>query len=271
MADLQDFSAAALKHAIDDNLIEKSLCFPRLLGGEIHGPNPLWFITGSALPQSNGVVSAAFASGQIDEGVAAALQPFKARNLPATWWVGPQTSPGNLGIFLQNHGLRHDRDMIGMAMDLDKLHMPPAAAPELTLARVQDAGALRRWYTLLLQGFPISFDQAYLDALAAASLDPAAPWQHYVAWLDGEIVSISSLFLGAGVAGLYNLVTAPALRGQGVGAWMTVRTLHLARAAGYRVGALQTTYPNALRLYHRLGLEVYCKIGVYRYTPAKAN
>jgi hypothetical protein len=27
---------------------------------------------------------------------------------------------------------------------------------------------------------------------------------------------------------------------------------------------LQTTYPNALRLYHPMGFEVYCKFGIYQ-------
>jgi GNAT superfamily N-acetyltransferase len=97
-----------------------------------------------------------------------------------------------------------------------------------------------------------------------ASLGPDTAERHYIARLRGEIVSISTLFLGGGVAGLYNLVTPPRLRRQGLGAVVTIKTFQQALELGYHIATLQTTYPNALRLYHRLGFEVYCKIGIYQ-------
>jgi GNAT superfamily N-acetyltransferase len=261
----QDSSTTALVNVIDANLIEKSLRFPRLLGGKIHGPNPLWFETGAAMPGNNGVVRATFAPGEIDRGIETILRPFRARSMPLTWWVGPTTAPGDLGKHLQEHGFTHDRDMIGMAMDVRELHEPASPALELTVERVRDEKTLAQWYDVLLTGFPISYNRKFLDLMATISLDTDEGWHHYVGRVDGEIVTISSLILGAGVAGLYNLTTLPHARGRGIGALMTVKTFHAARDVGYRVGTLQTTYPNALRMYHRLGFEVYCKIGIYRY------
>ncbi len=260
-----DSSTTALMNVIDANLIEKSLRFPRLLGGEIHGPNPIWFKTGSTMPTNNGVVSATFAPGEIDRGIKSILKPFKAQSLPLTWWVGPLTTPGNLGKHLQKHGFTHNRDMIGMAMDVSELHEPASLALELSVERVRDEKTLARWYDILLAGFPISFNQKFLDIMAAISLDTDEGWIHYVGRVDGEIVTISSLILGAGVAGLYNLTTLPHMRGRGIGELMTIKTFHAARDVGYRVATLQTTYPNALRMYHRMGFEVYCKLGIYRY------
>ena len=137
----------------------------------------------------------------------------------------------------------------------------------MTFERVNSKETLTQWYNLLLAGFPISFDQTYLDALAVTSLGPDTPERNYIARLNGEIISISTLFLGGGVAGLYNLVTQPQTRGQGLGTWMTIKTFQEALSLGYHIATLQTTYPNALRLYHRLGFEVYCKIRIYHYTP----
>ncbi len=263
----QDLSTRALSRVIDANLIERALNLPRLLGGQVEGPNPLWFITGPRLPQSNGVVKANLAAEELDAQIEAALAPFEAQNLPIKWWVGPSSSPGDLGKRLQKQGFDHNRDMMGMAVDLQALAPVDRPQPAPTVERVRDKPSLDNWYDLLLQGFPITHDQSYLDALAATSLDPEADLRHYVARQNGQVVSISTLFLGAGVAGLYNLVTQPAVRGRGVGAWMTVETFRRAREIGYRVGTLQTTYPNALRMYHRLGFEVYCKIGIYHRSP----
>lgn len=84
--------------------------------------------------------------------------------------------------------------------------------------------------------------------------------------MNGQVVAISSLHLGAGVAGLYNIAIQREYREQGLGRAITLLTFEEARRIGYTLGTLQTTYPNALRLYHRLGFEVYCKIGVYQNT-----
>jgi GNAT superfamily N-acetyltransferase len=247
---------------IEDNLNERSLYFARHCNGEIHGPNPVWYITGPALPYDNGVTKANFERAELDECIETALEPFKSRQLPMRWWVGPSSSPPDLGKYLQRFGLVHNRDMIGMALDMSQLPAP-AALPNLTLERVVNKKMLDQWYKILLQGFPISYNRAYLDTMALTSLDPHAAERHYIARRQGEIVGISTLFLGGGTAGLYNVVTRPAMRGAGIGSWITVKTFQEAPPDN-PVGTLQTTYPNALRLYHRLGFEVFCKVGIYQ-------
>lgn len=263
----QDISTSALTQVIDHNLIEKSLSFPRFFNGEIHKPNPVWFITGETMPNNNGVARATFGVKAIDQEIETLRKAFKAKSLPLVWWVGPSSTPNTLGKNLQEHGFVHNRDMIGMAMDLHELKDSESVAPHLKVVKVQDASTLKQWYTVLLRCFPMTHNQSYLDALQAISLRPNADWIHYVGYQDDKIVASSSLFLGGGVAGLYNLGTHPKLRGQGIGETMTRKTYQMAREQGYRVGTLQTTYPNALRMYHRMGFEVYCKIGIYRYYP----
>ena len=249
---------------IENNLIERSLFFARCFGGEIHGPNPVWFITGKALPTDNGIAKVMFNCEEMDECIEMALEPFKKRNLPLRWWVGPSSTPPNLGRYLQKFGLTHNRDMLGMALDMNQLPAP-ASIPGLTLEQVNHKNMLAKWYKLLLQGFPISYNQTYFDTLALTSLATDAAERHFLARSNGEVVGISTLFLGGSVAGLYNVVTRPQARRQGIGSWITIKTFQEAPPA-YQVATLQTTYPNALRLYHRLGFEVYCKIGIYQYT-----
>ena len=82
--------------------------------------------------------------------------------------------------------------------------------------------------------------------------------------VGGQVVATGSLHLGAGVAGLYNIATRPDYRQHGLGTAITLLAYEEAVKMGYDIGALQTTYPNALRLYHRMGFEVYCKFGIYQ-------
>jgi GNAT superfamily N-acetyltransferase len=93
--------------------------------------------------------------------------------------------------------------------------------------------------------------------------DPAGPFPHYVALLDGKPVATSMLFLGGGSAGLYHLGTIAAARGRGVGAAITLAPLRDARARGYRVATLQAT-PMGYNLYRRVGFVEYCRLGMYR-------
>ncbi len=260
-----DLSTPALSKVIDDNLIAKSLSFARLLGGEVNEGNPYWFVTGAAMPDNNGIVRADFDPGAVNERIQEALAPFQSRSLPVTWWVGPTSAPSNLGRFLQPAGFSHNRDMIGMAMDLAALRERELPMPGLTFERVAHKEALLEWYGIILRCFPSSYSQVYINALAQASFRPDAEWRHYIGRVDGRAAAVSSVLVGAGVAGLYNLGTHPDLRGQGLGAWITARSFLVTAQEGFRVGTLQTTYPNALRMYHRMGFEVYCKIGIYNY------
>ncbi len=259
-------TTAELTAACDSNLAEKSLSFAFRPGDEVHEGNPRWFMTGSKLAGYNGIVQAAFPAEQAEDCIDAALAPFRERGLPLTWWTGPSTQPANLGMRLQTRGFRHNRDMIGMAAPIERLSSPFETLPDLAFEPVPDAQTLLEWLPLYSTGFgtPPSIAAESLKILGELSFQPGTGWVHFLSRKEGKIIAISSLYLNDDIAGLYNLVTDPTERSHGIGASMTLRTFAWAQQRGYRIATLQTTYPNALRLYHRLGFEVYCKFGIYQ-------
>ena len=85
----------------------------------------------------------------------------------------------------------------------------------------------------------------------------------YVATLDGRPVATSQLFVGAGVAGIYNVTCLPEARGQGIGRAITLAPLLEARRQGYATSILQASdlgYP----VYRRLGFRDYGRLNAYQ-------
>jgi len=88
-------------------------------------------------------------------------------------------------------------------------------------------------------------------------------------WLyveHGEPVATASLFLAAGVAGVYFVFTVEEARRQGIGTTITLAALREARGMGYETGVLGSS-ELGYSVYRRLGFEEHCRIGVYEWRP----
>lgn len=258
--------SAKMSRLIEENLNAKSMDFARLPGGSACTSNPAWFTSGLKRTGYNGITHARFIPQELDQQIENCLEPFRKSQTPLTWWVGPLSEPGNLGRVLQMHGFSHNRDMIGMATELNAL--PKFIPPQLEyhFEPVLKRAGLEAWLPLFMETFGVPTDDKdlTLNIFDQLSFSPGSQWRHYLMRMDGQVVATSSLHLGAGIAGLYNIATRREYREQGLGRAITLLTYEEAQHMGYTLGTLQTTYPNALRLYHRLGFEVYCKIGIYQ-------
>jgi ribosomal protein S18 acetylase RimI-like enzyme len=261
--------SAELARLIEENLSAKSLDFANLPGGQSHPGNPTWFTSGLKRLGYNGITWADFSGQDLDQRIEQTLEPFRETGTPLSWWLGPLSRPENLGRRLQAHGFHHNRDMIGMAANLEQLAEAAPLAPEYVFEPVATQAALETWMPLFMQTFGISAsDNALaLEVFSRLAFAPGSNWRHYAIRSAGRVVATSSLHLGAGIAGLYNVATHPTCREQGLGRAITLLTYKQARELGCSLGALQSTYPNALRLYHRMGFEIYCKFSIYQFNP----
>jgi GNAT superfamily N-acetyltransferase len=104
------------------------------------------------------------------------------------------------------------------------------------------------------------------DAVAALYMrlpaGPDSPARYHVAYLDARPVATSSLFLGAGVAGIYAVATLPEARRQGIGAALVLTSMRTAQALGYRVATLQAS-PMGYPVYQGLGFRENGKLHTY--------
>ena len=262
---LEDLSAAALIAAIEDNLCDQFAVFARYM------PQASWrddggtkvFVTGVPSPVFNGVFQAQLDEDQVDAEIEGMMALFSKTGVPMYWWTGPATRPADIGKHLRAHGLQHEYDFPGMAIDLLTLGdaRPPAG---LAIKRIGSAQSLRIWCDVLTRGFamPGLVGDVYLDAFVRSGLGEELPWRWYLGLLEGEPVATSFVALSAGVAGIYYVSTLPEVRGRGIGAAMSLRALLDAREMGYRIGVLRSS-EMGVRVYEGLGFREHCKIGRY--------
>ncbi|HZO87800.1 MAG TPA: GNAT family N-acetyltransferase [Chthonomonadaceae bacterium] len=230
----------------------------------------LYFATGVTFPWLNGVLRARLMESCLDAAIAETIGYFRARHLPMVWHVGPSTQPASLGRELQAYGLYPSRAMPGMAIDLLALPEDSPAPPELTIQEARDAGALAAWQSVFTAVFRTSEAAQPVIAEAFARMRDTHPAQRYFCgYWQGKPVACSSLFCGAGVAGLYNVGVLPEARGQGFGTALTLAPLRAACADGYRVGALSST-ESGYGLYRRLGFQECATFESYLLEDAEA-
>lgn len=266
---LHDLSESSLIGAIEENTRAFLLALGRLGGGEERDePGIHWIIGGSPLAYHNCVVRAALTTETVDEAIGASRECLRRHQVAGSWHVGPSMTPAHLGERLLAHGFTAAGSEPGMAADLTSLNEQIASPPSFAVSRVQTEQELRRWTATLGKGFGEGEVEANWvgDMYHRAGLDEQGAWRHYLGWWQETPVATASLFLSAGVAGVYFVFTLPEVRRQGIGAALTLAALQEARQVGYRIGVLGSSamgYP----VYQRLGFQQYCHLDLYEWAP----
>ena len=213
-------------------------------------------------PWFNGVICSGPPETNAAETARETLEYFRAHGVAAfTWWLAPGVRTADWSPVLLPLGYGFDERTPGMALDLADLRAPEP--PGVEIRRVEDRETLGIWARTFAAGYgtPESFADPLFE-LYGSLLAPASPLRHFIAYRAREPVGTSSVFLGAGVAGIYDVATLPAARGQGIGSAATVAPLLEARDGGYRVGILQSS-PMGLPVYERLGFRTVCAMEHY--------
>jgi GNAT superfamily N-acetyltransferase len=177
--------------------------------------------------------------------------------------------PDDLGQRLSAAGFTFAGEEPGMAADLHELNEHALMPLGFTIQQVRDAAEIATWAaTLNVNGFGEgAVESEWVGAMyTRLGCGDETPWRHYLGLLDGAPVATSTLFLGAGVAGIYFVSVHPDVRRRGVGAALTLASLRAARELGYHVGVLGASALGA-PVYRRLGFTTYCQIALYEWSP----
>ncbi|GAB2671500.1 GNAT family N-acetyltransferase [Kribbella swartbergensis] len=248
--------------AIEENAAELLMAMGAAGGGEQRDDSSVsWTIGGSPIDYHNAVVAADLTADEVDATIAESIELMRRYGVPGSWHVGPSMRPAELGKRLLDAGFTHGGSEPGMAVKLAELHQP-AAVPGLEIIRVETGEQLDVWEATLGRGFGEGEKEARWVAEVYRRLGYGDPWRHYLGMLNGEPVATTTIFLGAGVAGVYFVMTVPEARRRGIGAAITYGALRQARDVEY--GVLGSS-PAGKSVYAGLGFREYCTIHLYEF------
>ncbi len=262
-------------HAVEANLFsffQHLRTWPRV---EVHDAGDCIYTTSDLpYPLFNSVLRACVDDGGADRLIESRMQSCRDRQVPMLWWTGPSTTPADLGARLDGCGFMIE-PAFGMIASLDDRGSNEGSGfsrivegHDLAIERVRDRATLATWSRVLCDGFgaPAAFGDAFAEMAEAIGLDGDAPFRHYLARVDGGPVATCSLFLGAGVAGIYDVSTIPGRRRAGIGAAITRRAMADACAEGYSTAILHASHLG-VGMYRSLGFETVCDIGQHVWAP----
>lgn len=154
---------------------------------------------------------------------------FKQHNVPFVWYIDEKASD----LFkekLIEHGFTLEGVFQGVIGPLDKHYEVPTLAPNCSLELVQDEASLSECIQLISEVFQIDAAQ-YKKAM----LRPNTLF-HWVAKVDGKVVSCVTTLLDGGVVSFWNGATAAQCRRQGLSTALRKLALNHAIAHGCHTG-----------------------------------
>jgi hypothetical protein len=266
---LQDLhNEAAVIRAIENNTAEFLLAMGKAGGGEEkHSADITWTIGGSPIDYHNAVVHANLSLENADVAIREVVERLNAHHVPGTWHLSPSMQPDDLGVRLEAHGFMNGGDEPGMAAYLPTLNQAIPKPDDFYVTRVVNAEDLGIWERTLATGFGEGEREARwaADVYGKIGFSDDSGWWHFIGWHGDKPVATTSMYLAAGVAGIYFVFTVPTARRMGIGGAITLAALNNAHyRLGYQVGVLGSS-SLGFPVYQRLGFKQYCNFMIYEW------
>ena len=254
-------SAAEVVAAVERHQWELAIRWTRAQDGVVVDRPDLVRCVNPGVPVAfaNNVLRVRLEAKDVGDAVRESTAAFREAGVPALWWTGPLSHPRDVGAELLARGWRVDETLPWMAVAIAEVEWPPVAAG-LEIVRVADAEAHDAWLTGMTRGFSMtSVELGAMTSLAdAVGYGEDAAWVRWAGLLDGRPVASSGMMVGGGVAGIYNVATAPEARRRGIGAAMTAEAVRAGIGRGLEVAVLGAS-DMGRGTYERMGFREVCR------------
>ncbi len=255
---LTDYSPDAIASAIAANHWQFYNVYARQPEVEAYEDDGIAWITGTIpVTYLNQVMHTSVADDEAEAQIAAMRDHYRRRGVAQfVWRTWLSVRPANLGARLLAQNFTPRTNAPSMVADLRELPETWPTSTGVSVARAENAASLTRWAEVVQSVYQTG--EVFAGFLARAFTDevgnPHAAARHYLAWVDGQVIACATLFLGAGVAGIYRVATLAQWRGQGIGGAVVLSALREGSAAGYRFATLRSS-EMAHHLYQQLGFR----------------
>jgi hypothetical protein len=223
----------------------------------------IWGATGIPGAAFNGATAAVFSEETADARIDKILDYFRELRIDMSWWVGPTSTPADLGHRLVAHGLTPDGVAPGMLLSLGGWS-PPAMPDGLVIEPTRDAASFHEAIDIMFEAFGMDREaQPMFEArFGDFSIGPRAMQTTYLARLDGVAIATSLGCLVDGTVGIFNVATATDARRRGAGGAVTAAAVAAAQVKGARWAHLESSEIGR-SVYERLGFRHVCDIAIY--------
>jgi GNAT superfamily N-acetyltransferase len=229
---------------------------------ELHDDRDAIWVCSTVSGRPNAVAMARFAAERTDARIDRIVHRYKDLPASTVWWIGPNSSPPDLGKRLRAAGFHCFKHFPGMSLDLKRLVKSDHVPPNLRLSQVTDFSVFdKREHPY----FGPMTTERRRNFLAGERLLCAVRPQRafaFVAAVDGEPLGHALIFLGAGVAGVFDVGVVRRARGRGIGRAVTVAAVNHAKRLGYRYAVLQASGEGE-QVYRKIGFEEVCRISLW--------
>ena len=191
---------------------------------------------------------------EIDEEIQTVKRFFSERNVPWSWWLGPDIQPKDMLQRLSAHGLSRHAPLPAMAAVLPTKKR--TINPDITVWRAENHSDLEAASQIRRSIFDLLPDTtfSYFEDMATDWLRNEQAHLYLARFKDGPPASIGALIFGEGYPGVYVMTTLPEWGRKGLGSAILDRILRDAENNGHAMIFL-TASAKGFPLYQKFGFE----------------
>lgn len=192
------------------------------------------------------------------------VQYFKNQKKPAAWWVGFKSDPVELEHMLCSLKLRSEETELSMYASLKDFIYEQMPLLEFEIKPVDGIAGLNDfiWVISQLVADHESDIKTYFTQGAHLILNKYSRLKCFVGYVNAKPVSTATIFLAENVAGIFDIITLPNMRGQGIATAMTRAAMQLGKDYGYQLATLTATN-DAKYVYEKIGFQSLSEMRVY--------
>lgn len=211
----------------------------------------------------NGIALTRLKEEECDEALPNAIQEMVATGMPWGYQVGPNCTPADLELRLNQLGLEFSYEQPYMVREIADWRPRPLPSG-FHIVEVNDAEAYKVFIATASDAFglPKSVMDAFLIAQTAVGFDEGCAMRNFIGLEDEAPVATGTVYYGAGIAGIYTIGTLSEARGKGYGAAMTEACMSDALRKGVETAFLQSS-KMGYSVYQRLGFQEVCRFKIY--------